>query len=103
MTLQVFLIFTLKYFLNEQTALQDVLKEPLQELAETSAYIRKPLDENLVAGLIGFYAFTGFDTTGGIAGKGKQTCWKLFRNANKDILKAFARLGQTLVPSNEVV
>lgn len=29
------------------------------------------------AGLMGFHAFTGSDTTGGIAGKGKRSCWKL--------------------------
>ena len=64
--------------------------------------IHQALGENLVAGLIGFHAFTGSDTTGRIAGKGKQMCWKLFRNANKDNFKAFVQLGQTPVPSNEV-
>ena len=54
------------------------------------------------AGVIGFHAFTGSDTTGRIAGKGKQTCWKLFKKANEDILKAFAQLRQTLVLSSEV-
>ena len=37
-------------------------------------HIHQALDENLVAGLIGFNAFTGSDTTERIAGKGKQTC-----------------------------
>lgn len=65
--------------------------------------IHQALDENLTAGLIGFHAFTGSDTTERIAGKGKQTCWKIFKKGNKDILKAFAQLGQTLIPSTEVV
>jgi len=52
---------------------------------------------------MGIHGFTGSDTIGRIAGKGKQRCRKLFRNANKDILSAFAQLGQTLVPSSEVV
>ena len=65
--------------------------------------IHPVLDENLAAELIGFHAFTGSDTTGRIAGKGKQTCWKLFKKTNKDILKPFAQLGQTLIPSAEVV
>ena len=65
--------------------------------------IHQALDENLAAGIVGFHAFTGSDTTGRIAGKGKQTCWKLFKKANKDILKAFAQLGQTLFPSTEVI
>jgi len=48
---------------------------------------------------IPFFYRLGYHWTG----KGKQTCWKLFTKANNDILKAFAELEQTLVPSNEVV
>ena len=65
--------------------------------------IYESLDANHAAGLIGFHAFTGSDTTGRIAGKGKQTCWKQFKKANGNIHQAFAQLGQTAYPSAEVM
>ena len=45
--------------------------------------------------LIGWYAFKGTDCTGGFAGKGVLSHFKVFMKADDDILDAFATFGLT--------
>lgn len=45
--------------------------------------------------LPGFHAFTGADNTGAFYGKGKLTCWKVFENAEAQVISAFTELGKT--------
>jgi len=61
------------------------------------------LGADVAAALLGFHSFTGYDTTGRFAGKGKLTCWKLFRQATPTILEAFQHLGASDMPSDEVI
>ena len=53
--------------------------------------------------LLGFHAFTGCDTTGRFAGKGKRTCWKAFNKSSQQVIQAFCELGAGTVPSAETV
>ena len=48
------------------------------------------LGEKVAAALPGFHCFTGCDTTGRFASKGKPTCWKIFCKAKTSILDALA-------------
>jgi hypothetical protein len=59
------------------------------------------LGSDLVATLPGFHAFTGCDTTGRFAGKGKKSCWKVFQKASKGVIGAFGNLGKGKQPSSE--
>ena len=47
------------------------------------------------AALPGFHAFTGADITGSFAGKGKLQCWKMFNQADEDVIQAFTDLGSS--------
>lgn len=60
------------------------------------------IGEHLAAALPGFHAFTGCDTTGHFAGKGKPTCWKALRKSTDNVLEAFVQLGTTDAVSPEV-
>ena len=50
------------------------------------------------AALPGFHALTGADITGKFGGKGKTTCWKLFKQVDNDdpIVDALTQLGATV-------
>ena len=47
------------------------------------------------AALPGFHALTGADITGSFAGKGKLQCWKIFNQADEDVIQAFTDLGSS--------
>ena len=47
------------------------------------------------AALPGFHAFTGADITGSFAGKGKLQCWKIFNQADQDVIQVFTDLGSS--------
>ena len=64
--------------------------------------IYNALGEEKVNALPGFHAFTGSDTTGAFAGKGKLSCWKAFQQCDTNILQAFANLGLDATPSNGI-
>ena len=61
------------------------------------------LGPSKIAALPGFHAFSGADTTGVFAGKGKLTCWKTFQSASADILSGFANLGKSDKPAAETM
>jgi len=63
--------------------------------------IYEALGEDLAAALPGFHSFTGCDTTGKFAGKGKLTCWKVMQKASPNMLTAFKNLGSTITPTRE--
>uniref|UniRef100_A0A8C4PX78 Uncharacterized protein n=1 Tax=Eptatretus burgeri TaxID=7764 RepID=A0A8C4PX78_EPTBU len=58
----------------------------------------------LAAALPGFHAFTGCDTTGHFAGKGKQGCWKALKKSSVNVIEAFIQLGsnRTISPEMEL-
>ena len=60
------------------------------------------LGPNLAQSLPGFHAFTGSDTTGKFAGKGKLTCWKTLLRMKEHVLTAFAQLGTMNSPTQEI-
>ena len=60
------------------------------------------IGERLAAALPGFHAFTGCDTTGRFAGKGKQRCWKCLKKCKDDVITAFSNLGTTAKISPEI-
>ena len=47
--------------------------------------------------LLGFHAFTGSDTTGRFAGKGKLTCWQALGRCTMEVVSAFTVLGTSQV------
>ena len=47
------------------------------------------------AALPGLHTFTGADITGSFAGKGKLQCWKIFNQADEDIVQAFTDLSSS--------
>ena len=53
----------------------------------------------LVRALIGFHSFTGCYTVGRFSSKGKITCWKSLKKADKTTVQGFIDLGQTDIPS----
>ena len=59
-------------------------------------HICDSIGERIAAALPGFHAFTGCDTTGHFAGKGKQGCWKALKNHQLMSLKPLYNLAQTL-------
>ena len=61
------------------------------------------ISSDMAAALPGFHSFTGFDTTGRFAGKGKLACWNTIQKAGPRVLKAFELLGETEIPSENVV
>lgn len=65
--------------------------------------IYKALGPNKAAALPGFHAFSGADITGRFVGKGKPTCWKVFKELDVDTLNAFALLGATDKPSETTI
>ena len=67
------------------------------------APIFSALGPQLAAALPGFHVFTGADQTGKFAHKGKTTCWKTLQNSPDSVVKAFADLGKTEVPSNTMI
>ena len=60
------------------------------------------LGPEIVAALPGFHCFTGCDTTGRFAGKGKATCWRALLKASSHVKSAFIQLGKTDRPTDEV-
>ena len=50
-----------------------------------------------------FHALTGADNTGSFAGKGKATCWKIFRDASDKIINALTNLGTNENSSEEIL
>ena len=60
------------------------------------------IGSDMAAALPGFHNFTGCDTTGRFAGKGKLTCWNTLQKAGPRVLKAFELLGTTEIPSENV-
>ena len=63
--------------------------------------IVQSLGQDKTAALPAFHALTGADITGSFAGRGKLTCWKVFREAHQDVVTALADLGINLHPSTE--
>lgn len=61
--------------------------------------IHDKLGPKMASALPGFHAFTGCDTTGRFAGKGKLTCWKALEKADQSVVEAFCNLGKSDVPS----
>lgn len=55
------------------------------------------------AALPAFHALSGADNTGSFSGKGKQTCWKTFLEADEPVTEALASLGTTETPSAETL
>ena len=53
----------------------------------------------LVRALVGFHSFTGCYTVGRFSSKGKITCWKSLKKADKTTVQGFIDLGQTDIPS----
>ena len=53
--------------------------------------------------LINWHALTGCDTTGHIQGKGKQTCFKAYLEADVEALSAIEHLGEGDHPSESVI
>lgn len=64
--------------------------------------IYEALGPELAAALPGFHCFTGCDTTGRFAGKGKATCWQALQKASPNVKNAFIQLGKTERPTDEV-
>ena len=57
----------------------------------------------LVRALIGFHSFTGCYTVGRFSSKGKITCWKSLKKADKTTVQGFIDLGQTDIPSEVAI
>lgn len=55
------------------------------------------------AALPAFHAISGADNTGSFPGKGKLACWKIFKDANEDIINELGKLGTTVTPSTETM
>ena len=55
------------------------------------------------AALPAFHAISGADNTGSFSGKGKLTCWKIFQDADEDIITELGRLGTTVTPTAETM
>jgi hypothetical protein len=60
------------------------------------------IGERLAASLPGFHAFTGCDSTGHFAGKGKQACWKVLKKSTNNVIEAFIQLGTRCAISPEM-
>ena len=59
------------------------------------------MDEEIVAALIGFHAFTGNDFVSSIFRKGKDHCWKIFEKSPK-FISTFNLLGDAWEPTLEL-
>ena len=58
----------------------------------------------LASALIVFHSFTtGCGTVGRFSGKGKITCWKSFKKADKTTVQGFIDLGQANIPSEATI
>ena len=60
------------------------------------------IGEHIAAALPGFHVFTGCDTIGHFAGKGKSRCWKALKKSTDNIIEAFTQLGTTQAIPSEV-
>ena len=70
------------------------------DCAETNLWcLRLPL----VSALIDFHSFTECDTVGRFSDKGKITCWKSFKKADKTTVQGFIYLGQADIPSEATI
>ena len=61
------------------------------------------IGSDMAAALPGFHSFTGCDTTGRFAGKGKLTCWNTIQKAGPRVVEAFSLLGTTDMPPDRVL
>ena len=57
--------------------------------------VRDAMGDRISEALPGFHAFTGSDTTGKFAGKGKIKCWNTLKTASANVITAFCQLGKT--------
>ena len=57
----------------------------------------------LASALIEFHSFTGCDIAGRFSGKGKVTCWKSLKKADKTTVQGFIDLGQADIPSEATI
>lgn len=46
---------------------------------------------------------SGADITGSFAGKGKATCWKVFKEAGEETITALANLGKRAQPTADIL
>ena len=59
--------------------------------------IYESIGSDIAQSLPGFYSFTGSDTSGKFAGKGKQTCEKSYRNPVLPFLKYLNNLARRML------
>lgn len=65
--------------------------------------ISSALGSSKLAALPAFHALSGADVTGSFSGKGKPACWKVFKDADEDVVNALGCLGTTLYPEEKTV
>jgi len=65
--------------------------------------IASALGSTKLVALPAFFALSSVDITGNLSGKGKLSCWKAFRDADKYVLGALGNLRITLHPLEETV
>ena len=68
------------------------------DCTEANLWLRLP-PWALVRALVGFHSFTGWYTVRRFSSKGKITCWKSLKKADKTTVQGFIDLGQTDIPS----
>ena len=59
----------------------------------------RSLGTNKIAALPPLHTLSGADNTGSVAGKGKATWWKAFKEASQDVITTLANLGANEPPS----
>lgn len=60
------------------------------------------LEDNFVAALPGFHAFTGCHQTGTISGKSEVSCWNTLKKAEQQVFEAFASLSSSVHIQDDV-
>ena len=63
----------------------------------------RSLGTNKIAALPPLHTLSGADKTGSVAGKGKATWWKAFKEASQYVITALANLGANEPPSAETL
>ena len=64
--------------------------------------IYSALGQDLAESLLGFHTFTGSDSTGKFAGKGKRTCWNTLIKMKPHVIDDFRQLGKMNTPTQAI-
>ncbi|KAL5016916.1 hypothetical protein ScPMuIL_006505, partial [Solemya velum] len=74
----------------------------MTRLSEEVMDMAKASTQRISEALPGFHTFTGSDTTGKFAGKGKIKCWNTLKTASVNVITALCQLGKTIELSEDV-